>query len=95
MISRPTDHQWSLLTFRSYGVAKWKGLGYFRGYTVHHGADEISLFKDIPLNTANSNQRLTRRAFTRYVTSKKRMRSGGYLALSRLCLRVWGKTHKR
>ena len=39
--------------------------------------------------TTSSNQRLTGRAFTRYVTSEKRMRSGGYLALSRLCLRVW------
>jgi len=43
----------------------------------------------ISSKATSSNQRLTGRAFTRYVTSEKRMRSGGYLALSRLCLRVW------
>ena len=47
-------------------------------------------FSRISGNITNSNQRLTGRAFTRYFTSEKRVRSGGYLALSRLCLRVWG-----
>jgi len=48
----------------------------------------ISFIKGIPQTQANSNQRWTRRAFTRYVASEKRTRFGGYLALSRLCLRV-------
>ena len=51
-------------------------------------------FRDISKTQANSNQRWTGRALTRYVTSEERVRSGGYLALSRLCLRVWGKHTK-
>ena len=51
----------------------------------------ISLIRNIPQTQANSNQRWTGRAFTRYVASKERTRSGGYLALSRLYLRAYEK----
>ena len=34
-------------SFRDYGVARWKVLECFGGYTVHHNAYERSPFKDI------------------------------------------------